>query len=62
MNMDQKKWSRANLFLCLLCLGMFWGACAVRPAQAAENPAYTVTIGNIVTFFIIVEQNPLTAA
>lgn len=62
MNMDQKKWSRANLFLCLLCLGMFWGVCAVQPAQAAENPAYTVTKGKKVTILNIVEKNPLTAA
>lgn len=62
MNMDQKKWSRVNLFLCLLCLGMFWGACAGRTARAAENPAYTVAKGKKVTILNIVNKNPLTAA
>lgn len=60
--MDQKKWSRANLFLCLLCLGLFGGIGAGRNVQAAENPAYTVTKGKKVTIFNIIKKNPLTAA
>lgn len=60
--MDEKKWSKIALLVCVLCLGLSGSICAGRRVWAAENPAYTVTKGKKVTIFTIIKKNPLTAA